>query len=185
MITFVLVTIKEADPLTRGGLDGSITELMIARSLGIPGRPTRRWVPISVHWLPPHAGWYNANVDGSVSSAPGYMYTGAIFRNSIGFFAGAFYTRLGRGFPLEAKLAVILHSIIYAQAQGAMQAASTMMIMYSHIFREANRAAGCLAKLHRDGRRSSLSLPDGFVPKEGFPLGRFLMGLQPLDRVVI
>ncbi|KAL8464675.1 hypothetical protein ACS0TY_034252 [Phlomoides rotata] len=46
------------------------------------------------------------------------MYAGVIFRNSRGFFAGAFYTRIGHGYPLEAKLAAILHSVIYAQAQG-------------------------------------------------------------------
>ncbi|KAL8480381.1 hypothetical protein ACS0TY_027067 [Phlomoides rotata] len=83
------------------------------------------------------------------------MYAGAIFRNSRGFFARAFCTRLGRGFPLEAELVAILHSIIYAHALGwsflwkttplipwrlrglwcrAMQTASAMMIMYSHIF---------------------------------------------------
>ncbi|KAL8482883.1 hypothetical protein ACS0TY_025788 [Phlomoides rotata] len=45
------------------------------------------------------------------------MYAGVIFRNSISFFAGALRTRTRRGFPLEAKLAAILHSIIYAHAQ--------------------------------------------------------------------
>ncbi|KAL8529270.1 hypothetical protein ACS0TY_006628 [Phlomoides rotata] len=46
------------------------------------------------------------------------MYAGVIFRNSRGFFAGALCTRTGRGFSLEAELAAILHSIIYAHAQG-------------------------------------------------------------------
>ncbi|KAL8497882.1 hypothetical protein ACS0TY_021288 [Phlomoides rotata] len=46
------------------------------------------------------------------------MYAGVIFRNSRGFFAGAFCTRTGCGFPLEAELATILHSIIYVHAQG-------------------------------------------------------------------
>ncbi|KAL8488042.1 hypothetical protein ACS0TY_024352 [Phlomoides rotata] len=45
------------------------------------------------------------------------MYAGAIFRNCRGFFAGAFCTRTGHGFPLEAELATMLHSIIYAHAQ--------------------------------------------------------------------
>ncbi|KAL8457061.1 hypothetical protein ACS0TY_035050 [Phlomoides rotata] len=181
-ITFVLAAIREANPLVRGGMDGSVSELSIARSLGVPSHPHRRRVPIFVRWRPPQAGWYKANIDGSVSSAPGYMYAGVIFRNSRGFFAGALYTRTGRGFPLEAKLVAILHSIIYAHAQGwrflwvesdsslivdtvqkmnplipwrlrgmwcrAMLTTFDMMIMYSHIFREANQAADCLAKLH-------------------------------------
>ncbi|KAL8542463.1 hypothetical protein ACS0TY_003357 [Phlomoides rotata] len=46
------------------------------------------------------------------------MYAGVIFRNSRGFFAGVFCTRIGRGYPLETELAAILHSIIYAHAQG-------------------------------------------------------------------
>ncbi|KAL8556929.1 hypothetical protein ACS0TY_004414 [Phlomoides rotata] len=46
------------------------------------------------------------------------MYAGVIFRNSKGFFVGTFCTHIGRGNPLEAELAVILHSIIYAHAQG-------------------------------------------------------------------
>ncbi|KAL8497872.1 hypothetical protein ACS0TY_021282 [Phlomoides rotata] len=99
-------------------MDGSISELLIARSLGIPIRPSRRWVPISVRWRGPQAGWYKANVDRSVSSAPGCMYVGVIFRNSRCFFAGAFCTHIGRGYPLEAELAAILHSILYAHAQG-------------------------------------------------------------------
>ncbi|KAL8535289.1 hypothetical protein ACS0TY_011059 [Phlomoides rotata] len=81
-------------------------------------RPSRRRVLTSVRWKPPQAGWYKANVDGSVSSAPGCVYAGVIFRNSLGFFAGAFYTRIGPGYPLEAELTAILHSIIYAHAQG-------------------------------------------------------------------
>ncbi|KAL8492519.1 hypothetical protein ACS0TY_023924 [Phlomoides rotata] len=167
-VTFILAAISEVDPLIRGGMDGSVSELLIARSLGIPGRTSRRQVPISIRWRSPQAGWYKANVDGSVSSTPGYMYAGVIFHNSRGFFAGAFYTCIGRGYPLEAELVAILHSIIYAHAQGwlflwvesdsflavdtvqkriplipwrlrglwcrAMQAASDMMIMYSHIF---------------------------------------------------
>ncbi|KAL8535274.1 hypothetical protein ACS0TY_011047 [Phlomoides rotata] len=35
-----------------------------------------------------------------------------------GFFVGVFCTRIGRGYPMEAELAAILHSIIYAHAQG-------------------------------------------------------------------
>ncbi|KAL8463046.1 hypothetical protein ACS0TY_033890 [Phlomoides rotata] len=73
---------------------------------------------IKVHWCPPHAGWYKANVDGSVSSAPGCMHVGVLFRNSRGFFVGAFYTRTGQGYPMEAELAAILHLILYAHSQG-------------------------------------------------------------------
>ncbi|KAL8470562.1 hypothetical protein ACS0TY_033199 [Phlomoides rotata] len=64
------------------------------------------------------AGWYKANVDGSVSSAPGCMHVGVLFRNSRGFFVGAFYTRTGQGYPMEAELAAILHLILYAHSQG-------------------------------------------------------------------
>ncbi|KAL8514683.1 hypothetical protein ACS0TY_013682 [Phlomoides rotata] len=115
---FMLGAIREAGPLICGGLDGSVSELLIARSMGIPGRPSRRRATIYVRWRPPQAGWCKANVDGSVSSAPGCMYAWVIFHNSRGFFAGAFYTRTGRGYPLENELAAILHSIIYAHAQG-------------------------------------------------------------------
>ncbi|KAL8479359.1 hypothetical protein ACS0TY_026286 [Phlomoides rotata] len=57
-------------------MDDSVSELLIARSLGVPSRPPRRRVPISVRWRPPQAGWYKVNVDGSVSSTPSCMYAG-------------------------------------------------------------------------------------------------------------
>ncbi|KAL8511865.1 hypothetical protein ACS0TY_018339 [Phlomoides rotata] len=91
---------------------------LFTRSLGLTGCPTRRWVPMFVRCRPPKDGWYKANVDGRVSSAPGCMYVGAIFYNSRGFFAGAFCTRIGWGYPMEAELVTTLHSIIYAHAQG-------------------------------------------------------------------
>ncbi|KAL8520067.1 hypothetical protein ACS0TY_010847 [Phlomoides rotata] len=117
-VTFILEAIREAVQLIRGGLDGTVRELLIIRSLGLHGHPTRRRVPVSIRWMPPQAGWYKANVDGSVSSAPGCMYVGVIFHNSRGFFAGAFCTCIGRGYPIETELAAILHSIIYVNAQG-------------------------------------------------------------------
>ncbi|KAL8535243.1 hypothetical protein ACS0TY_011027 [Phlomoides rotata] len=181
---FVFAAIGDADRLIRGSMDRSVRELMITKSLGVVGWPKQRMDPIPVHWRPPQVGWYKANVDGSVFSAPGCMYVGVLFRNSRGFFVGAFCTRTRRGYLVEAELAAILHSILYAHSQGwhflwvesdsilavdtllgkiplvpwrlhilwckVMVAASDMMIMYSHVYREANQAVDSLAKLQRE-----------------------------------
>ncbi|KAL8502786.1 hypothetical protein ACS0TY_021777 [Phlomoides rotata] len=150
-------------------MDGSVQELMIMRSLGVAGRPRQPRAPIPVHWFPPQAGWYTANVDGSASLAPGCLYVGVVFRNSRGFFAGAFCTPVGRGYPLEAELAAILHSILFAYAQGwsYLRVESDSSLAIDTILKkihlipwrlyglwckamEANGAADTLTKLHRE-----------------------------------
>ncbi|KAL8489048.1 hypothetical protein ACS0TY_025090 [Phlomoides rotata] len=110
--------VHESEHLGRGCMDGFVRELMITRLLGVVSRPRQPRTPIPVRWFPPQTGWYKANIDGSASSAPGCLYAGVVFHNSRGFFAGAFFTPIGRGYPLEAELAIILLSILFAHAQG-------------------------------------------------------------------
>ncbi|KAL8535238.1 hypothetical protein ACS0TY_011022 [Phlomoides rotata] len=61
---------------------------------------------------------------------------------------------------VESDSSLVVDTVLYTislvpwRLQGlwcrAMQAASDMMIMYSHIYQEDNQAADALAKLHRD-----------------------------------
>ncbi|KAL8477241.1 hypothetical protein ACS0TY_029509 [Phlomoides rotata] len=55
-------------------------------------------------------------------------------------------------------------------------------MVVSHIFREGNAVADRLSRKEVDRFiRAPFSLTAGFVPKEGFPVARFLMGPRPLD----
>ncbi|KAL8469128.1 hypothetical protein ACS0TY_032095 [Phlomoides rotata] len=99
-------------------MDSSVRELKILRGLGVAGQPLPPRTMTMIRWMPPQAGWYKVNVDGSALLSPINIYSGAFFRNSKGFFVAAFARTVGWGYPFEAKLVVALHAIIFAHEQG-------------------------------------------------------------------
>ncbi|KAL8546882.1 hypothetical protein ACS0TY_006556 [Phlomoides rotata] len=100
--TISLLSVCLLDRRLESLLAGSLAvfgESVLSLRSGLFGTPISGypWSPLSE--TGPH--WYKANVDGSVSSALGW-----------------FCTRIGCGYPLEAELVAILHSIIYSHSQG-------------------------------------------------------------------
>ncbi|KAL8546868.1 hypothetical protein ACS0TY_006545 [Phlomoides rotata] len=96
-LAFILASIKEAAPFSRGHMVGSVRELLILDRLGVSGRSAPARTTTIIRWRLPQVGWFKVNVDGSAPSSPGPLYAGAIFRNSRGFFVAAFAKSVGVG----------------------------------------------------------------------------------------
>ncbi|KAL8555579.1 hypothetical protein ACS0TY_003398 [Phlomoides rotata] len=110
----IMSSIRETDHLAFGHFSATVRELMILSRLGLSGRPSPPTSTIAIRWKPPQPGWTKVNVDGSAPISPGPIFAGAVFRNSRGFFMAAFSKPVGRGYPLDAELASILHAILFA-----------------------------------------------------------------------
>ncbi|KAL8493185.1 hypothetical protein ACS0TY_024410 [Phlomoides rotata] len=97
---------------------GSVCELFKLGRLGISGCSALARTTTVIRWKPPQVGWFKVNIDGSAPSFLGPLFTGAIFRNSRGFFMAAFTKSVRWGYPLEAELALIIHAILFAFDHG-------------------------------------------------------------------
>ena len=68
----------------------SIHDFIILKNFKATYHPRNNYLPIPVRWHFPRKDWIKVNIDGSSLGSPGVSAGGAIFRDSLGVFLGAF-----------------------------------------------------------------------------------------------
>ncbi|KAL8523955.1 hypothetical protein ACS0TY_013785 [Phlomoides rotata] len=117
-LAFVIASIKEAGNSVHGHMFGTIRERLILDRLGVRTHPSPLHTTTVIRCRPPSMGRTKVNMKGNTPSSLSTLFVGAVFRSSMCFFVAAFARDVGWGFPLEAKIATILHAILFAFDQG-------------------------------------------------------------------
>ena len=99
-------------------MNGSLDELLLFRTLGVPGIPRKAPRIIPVTWRPPSVDWVKVNTDGSALGAPGPSGAGGIFRNARGFSKGCFAFSTGEAFAFVAELQAAMFAVTMASERG-------------------------------------------------------------------
>jgi len=92
-----------------------VTFFFILKALNVSIHPPRLLLVKEVFWSPPIDGWIKGNCDGAFAS--GKASCGAIFRNRLGQFLGAFAEGLSFGNSLFAELIGAMRSIEFAKSK--------------------------------------------------------------------
>ncbi|KAL8463827.1 hypothetical protein ACS0TY_033683 [Phlomoides rotata] len=159
-------------------------DLTILSTCGVKGRPPRAPTIKCVKWQAPRIQVMKINVDGGTSGSP------ALYAIELAFDRG--WTNIW----LESDSTYVVHILksshhvvpwrLLTRWHRVRRLKTDLHMVVSHIYKEGNAVADRLTREEVDSFRGApFSLPTGFVPKEGFPVARFLTGPRPLDSYVV